>query len=68
MSVTISRVPNEEATRQMREHRWNAFLSTLKPWQLHLLTKDEQEMVLHDAYIAGETTIKSIRLTLSFDV
>lgn len=62
MSVTIERV----RTRQVREERWNEFLASLKPWELHQLTKDEQELVLHDAYVNSETTIKAIRLSLSF--
>lgn len=62
MSVTLNRMTMLE----VRETRWNEFLASLKPWELHLLTKDDQELILHDAYIAGETTIKQIRLDLSF--
>lgn len=54
--------------RPRRELLWDEFLASLLPWERHKLTKDETELILHDAYIAKEISLRDIRLELSFEL
>jgi hypothetical protein len=54
--------------RPQREIKWDEFLASLLPWERNKLTKDETELILHDAYIAREISLRDIRLELSFEL
>lgn len=60
---TISRMTS-------REHLWERFLAELsrsEPWLYHRIIRGEDELVLHDQFVAGEIRLIDVRLMFSFE-